>query len=275
MTPPIVERFVEWAQEREDVRAALLVGSRARMETPADEFSDFDIVVLAREPDPLLDDASWVAELGDPAITFVEPTPIGGLRERRVLYRDGIDVDFAVAPTGHVEELLDRGASTVVARGVRVLVDKDGLVAPLLDLPRRVSPSPTAEDLREAISDFWYHAVWIARKLRRGELFVAKCGCDGYLKALVLRMLEWHASGRDTWHGGRFLEQWADPRALAALRHSYAYYEPEDVARALGETMDLFAWLARETCERFAVAYPDDEESFARELVRTVLSRSA
>src|SRR5207244_90365 len=116
--------------------------------------------------------------------------------------------------------------------------------------------------------DFWYHAVWNARKLRRGELFVAKNACDGYLKALVLRMLGWRAAA-------------ATPGTAAASSSSgptRARSMPSAAPRVLRGggrracSMDLFAWLARETCGRLRVAYPDEEEPFARVLVRDVLS---
>jgi len=40
-------RFVAWAQMVEDIRAAFIVGSRARDDHPADDWSDMDIVFLS------------------------------------------------------------------------------------------------------------------------------------------------------------------------------------------------------------------------------------
>ena len=97
------------------------------------------------------------------------------------------------------------------------------------------------------------------------------CG-DGYLKRLLLQMLEWHARAAygwdyDTWHGGRFLEQWADPRAVQGLRQAFAYYDEDDVGRALLATMDLFRWLATETAQRLGYPYPAAAEERVTELV--------
>lgn len=86
------------------------------------------------------------------------------------------------------------------------------------------------------------------------------------MKRLLLRVLEWHAQATraaDTWHEGRFLEEWADERVIAGLRAAYAHYDAEDVARALAATMDLFAWLARETAERLGLAYNAAAETVA------------
>ena len=39
------KNFVSWAQAKEDIRAAFMVGSRARSDHPADEWSDMDIIL--------------------------------------------------------------------------------------------------------------------------------------------------------------------------------------------------------------------------------------
>jgi len=210
-----------------------VLGSRARTERPADEWSDLDVLVVAREPALLLQDADWIGELGPARITFVEPTATGDGLERRVLYDDGVDVDFSIVGLDELDRLsADAEVDEVVRRGIRILVDKDGRLS-RLDAARPAPPAawtpPSQEAFEELTSDFWYHAVWAAKKLRRGELFTAKAAVDSYMKRLLLRALEWHAHALDptvdTWHAGRFLEQWADPRAVNELRSAFARYD--------------------------------------------------
>jgi len=52
----------------------------------------------------------------------------------------------------------------------------------------------------------------------------------------MLQMMEWHARAAkgwtyDTWHNGRFLEEWADPYALKGLRETFAHYDEADIKR--------------------------------------------
>lgn len=42
----IIAGFMEMAKNDEKIRAALIVGSRARTEVPADEYSDLDLVAI-------------------------------------------------------------------------------------------------------------------------------------------------------------------------------------------------------------------------------------
>ena len=79
------------------------------------------------------------------------------------------------------------------------------------------------------------------------------------MKRLMREMTECHARAThgpdyDTWHEGRFLDQWADPRAVAGLTNAYAHYEESDVRRALWATMELFRWLSVETAERLGAS---------------------
>ena len=104
---------------------------------------------------------------------------------------------------------------------------------------------PAEATFLEVVNDMWYHAVWTAKKLRRGELWIAKRCCDEYLKALLLQMVEWHtlATKRpqvQMWFNGRFLETWADPRVLDRLRTAFTSNNQADVQRALFATLNLF-----------------------------------
>lgn len=273
----LLARISAWAHARPDIRAALVIGSRARSHRPADEWSDLDIVLLVDDPNPYINNTGWLTEIAAVKITFSEPLPIGAGRERRVLFDGGLDVDFAVIPADMVRQIPSAVAAEVFGRGFRVLLDRAGLADGLaVTEPEPARPLPTAAEFAEALSDFWYHAVWTAKKLRRGELWTAKWCCDGYLKRLLLKVVEWHAQvcqGRDhdTWHDGRFLEQWADHRALAGLGLVFAHYNEADIRRALWATMDLFRWLTKEISAQLDCPYPTAADEYATDLVGTIL----
>jgi aminoglycoside 6-adenylyltransferase len=275
-------RFVTWAETVPDLRAAVIIGSRARRERPADEWSDLDLLIVTTDPGYYISTTAWLDAIGAYWLTFVEATSDGAGQERRVLFDGGLDVDFAPVPAEELERLAsDPFAADLIRHGVRVLLDKDGVLTEALkqfSLPQPVESGP-AQPPGEArflnvINDFWYHAVWTAKKLRRGELWTAKGCVDSYLKwQCLLPMIEWHAHtvhGWDygTWFRGRFLEQWADPRVVEGLREAYGRYDADDLWRALLATMDLFRWLAVETAARLGYPYPTRAEEKTAALVR-------
>ncbi|MGH3065941.1 MAG: aminoglycoside 6-adenylyltransferase [Gaiellaceae bacterium] len=274
----VAAAVADWARERSDVHAVVVAGSQAREDMPADRWSDLDVILVVDDPAPYAADARWIEEFGVPVMTFVEATAMGGQRERRVLYETGEDVDFPLIPLA-TRDLLESIGDVVelFRRGYRVLVDKIDLEEQLRRIvatPRPATASPTQHDLTELASDFWYHALWAAKKLRRGEVFTAKGCLDGYLKARLVTLLEWHARAVDpdvdTWHDGRFLERWADPGALSALERAFAHYDVRDVARALWETIDLWQGLEEETARRLDSRVELDHADLRRRVAEVV-----
>jgi aminoglycoside 6-adenylyltransferase len=271
----VAAAVADWAGSREDVRAALVVGSQARRDTPADKWSDLDVALFVDDPRLLAEDATWVAEFGDPVLTFLEPTAFGDRVERRVLYESGEDVDYALLEALGWEAFVSLPEARVAAeRGYRVLYDELGLEAALRERSALTPAPEEAADLEELASDFWYHALWTAKKLRRGEVYTAISCLDGYMKARLATLLELHARAvdptADTWHGGRFLERWADPGALAALERAYAHYDLRDVARALWETIDVWQMLEEETARRLGLAVELDHADLRRRVAEVV-----
>ncbi len=271
----LIERFTQWANADEAVRAALVLGSRARQDHPADEWSDLDVLVFTRRPDLLIDSGGWTGGLGPIWLTFLERTGDGRSWERRIMFEGGLDVDVAIDPAELLDGLLQEGlppdVGDVIRRGVKVLVDKDGKLAQIQKLPLPSASyyhKPTETEFNNAAGDFWYHTVWSAKHLRRGELWWAKGGSDGHLKNLLKDMLEWHGRATrgedfDTWLRGRFLEEWADPRAVKQLEGAFAHYDSGDIARSLRVTMDLYRWLEDETSRLWGYSIPQEGEEKA------------
>lgn len=271
----VIDRMVTWARLRSDVRAALVLGSWARDDFAADRLSDLDLTMIVSETSAFLSESSWLLTFGDPCLSFVEPTAVGNFFERRVSFRDGRDVDFSLLPLEVVRQMAGREIPVELAdvfrRGFRILVDKDGLAAQLVDSthwPEKSARPPLESVWRETSHDFLYHVLLAAKKATRGELWVATSSCNGYLKNLLLRLIEWHAKARgcrDTWHKGRFLEHWAASEVLASLPSTFAQYSLDDVRRALTANLQLYEKIGHEIANVFGYEFPEEAYSFAVE----------
>ena len=280
----LIKRFLSWAEQEENIRAAVVIGSRARREDhPADEWSDLDLLVVAKDPRPLIESSEWLHNVGTLWITFVESTPGDEGFERRVLFEGGLDVDFAPVAAKDVRRMAGGRLPPLLAdifrRGRRFILDKDGLEELFPSVPAVIHTvsAPTESEFLNQVNDFWYHTVWTAKKARRGELWKAVSCCNMYLKNLLIQMLEWHTHAKrgpdvDTWMRGRFLEEWADPKAVAEFPKVFAYYNAEDVWRALFATMELFHVLATETAGLLNLSYPSLGEEKVRILVKTMFT---
>lgn len=270
----LIARLTAWAESNPDVRAAFILGSRARSDHPADAWSDLDVMVFARRQAQFIESAEWAAALAPHWLTFVE-RPTGEMWERRTLYEGGLDVDVAFVPAEWLDGLapgappaLPPDLADILRRGVKILLDKDGQLAPVVHGPlpeATLFQKPGEGEFVNAVSDFWYHTLWAMKHLRRGEVWWANSCVDMYLKGHLQRMLEWHARAIrgdqfDTWLRGRFMEEWADPRAVEQLRGVFAHYEAADIVRALRATMELYRWLEDETAARWSYTCPLEGE---------------
>ena len=261
-----------WARARDDVRGLILVGSLARTEAPADEWSDVDVIAFVDDPAPYLEGAGWLEELGRPVLTFVEDTIRPGLRERRVLLEGGVDVDVVLVPAAEAIGLIP-DATVLLGRGHLLLHDELGLAPHLAELVGPpAEPPPDEAALEQVCADLWYHGLWTAKKLRRGELWTALECLDTYLRYRLLALIRWRATlaGASPWHGVRFAEQWAGvPRDV--LASTFGGYDEREIARALWSLLDLARRLEDELRERLELP-PADRAEVAR-LIEAVQPR--
>ena len=124
----LLQRLAVWAAQRSDVRALALVGSWAYEEPHAN--SDVDIVLLTREPALFIDRDEWLGELG--ANALIRTANWGVITERRVAVANGLEVEIGVGtPAWASTDPVDAGTLRVVADGMRILHDPDGLLAAL------------------------------------------------------------------------------------------------------------------------------------------------
>jgi len=276
----ILEREIRtWAEQQDDVRALVVVGSRARTDRPADEWSDLDLMLFVTEPKRYATNTAWLSQFGEIWLHSYKMTGVGD-PEWLVLYAGGFKVDFLLASaTGNLTEMLFGSKYRfVTGRGVRVLVDRqEGANLGIIRKQKHLEWQKPDELLFSAsINQFLLLAYRATNMLQRGELWRAKMIIDGELRLLLLRQLEWQARAvngneYDTWHDGRFLEEWADPQAKAKIPLTFAPYDEVETSRALLQLIELAIELGKETAGLWHYDYPATNAAHFRDWVEMVL----
>jgi aminoglycoside 6-adenylyltransferase len=257
-------RFIEWAKTQDDFRAAFIVGSQARHDHPADQFSDLDIILFVNDVESRYQDESWLQEIAPLWLSQMGHT-INGEPERLVLFAGGFQVDFVFHPVEILPQFQQMVAAgnlpDTIQRGTRILFDKDGLL-PVLPKSIRIppAPQPTEMEFRQTLDSFWFNAVYCAKQLKRGELWLFQNGSGGMIWPL-LRMVEWqaravHGWDFDTWHAGKFIAEWADPQTFTALQGVFAHMQSDDSWRALQSRMSLMNDTAQKLAAALDYSYP-------------------
>jgi aminoglycoside 6-adenylyltransferase len=292
----IEHRLISWARNQKDIRALVVVGSRATPKTTRDAFSDLDVLLVAARPSSYVDEVNWLDQIERPWLTYVLQTPLGERIARGAVFREGqITVDFAVvgrwslpgamlllgalsrvpALASWIPSVLANQLAALAGMlraGTRVLVDKDGAAARLgrmaVSWPR--STRPSEREFADVVCTFWGSTFWTAKKLLRGDLW--RCTEGGRdVRHLLLQMVEWHARAihgwdYETWYLGRSIERWAEPRIVHALPCLLPGYDLSSQQRALVATANLFQWVSEETAARLGFSSYAPHEDYRRAL---------
>lgn len=252
----ILDRIVAWANGESNVRALVLVGSRAGDE-PTDEIADLDVQVYAETIEAYTGEEAWLSMFAPVWVCVRDEYRHGDLvvPTRLVVFEGGAKVDFALYPAEAASDV-DAGEPWR-----RILIDKDG-VAPDSERGRTTPEPPREEEFVRIVEEFWFEAYHVAKYLARGELWLAKAR-DWETKRFLLKMIEWHAgaeqeSGVDARPGGRLLHTWVQSYVWAGLDSAFSHFDADDSWRGLDATIELFRRLARETASALGTVYPDE-----------------
>jgi len=124
MIEELLFAVIEWAASQDDIRAVALVGSHARGAASAS--SDVDLLLLALDPQRYLDDTRWAGRFG--VIARQQAEDWGNVTSLRVWYADGCEVEYGWTTPRWAALPLDPGAARVISDGMRILLDRDGLL---------------------------------------------------------------------------------------------------------------------------------------------------
>src|SRR5215216_4699447 len=129
----VISKLVQWAEERDSIRAMLLTSTRAIPNALTDIFSDYDVVLIVQDIHPFFEDRSWLEDFGEVLVVYWDPIygdPDYDIEKvaNVTQYADGLKIDFTLWPVELLQKIAE--APTLLAAldaGYRVLIDKDNL----------------------------------------------------------------------------------------------------------------------------------------------------
>jgi aminoglycoside 6-adenylyltransferase len=257
-----IEKLTVWCRETNDVHAAILLGSQVRGESPGDEWSDVDILLLVDDPTPYLQANAWLDFLGERVCELVEETPLDWLKltwsVRRLLFADNRALDFSILPYARLDDVLALNAE-IHANGYRVIYAGDPedvttrVEASLAGLKLEGPKIPTQAELEQVVNDLLFQLIWAGKKVKRGELWVAVSAINQRISARLLRLVEYFIAGTPLANApiryeGRFLEQRIPAWLAEELPECYAKYDAFDAMQTIGHLIELIARLSAEIC---------------------------
>lgn len=124
----LIKDFSGWALTEDNILAVGLVGSYASGK--AREDSDIDLMIIVSDQQKYLKDEHWITRFGP--VEKIEDESWGRLKTKRVFYKNGPEVEFNFDTEEWVNPQ-DSGTRRVVTDGMKILVDKSGILQELLN----------------------------------------------------------------------------------------------------------------------------------------------
>lgn len=281
------QSFARWAASRPDVRAVVVIGSRARTDHPADEWSDLDLLVFTRQPAEYAGQTDWLASIGEVRFTARERITrddwvpflaiFSGMRKVDIVFTR---IPASCSPLDDLNQLLAASPYPYIfSNGVRVLYDQHPSNASL-ETPVELVYSPRLPSHGEFTNDvhlFWSYVIHTATLIRHAEWWRAAQLMQVELKSSLLTFIERQARlhfglEHKVWPRGCYLADWADPRVLAALPQCFFVNSSDDLWHALLAISELFHWLAVEIADGLGFIYPLSSEECARDWINNAYS---
>ena len=268
----VIGKLVQWAEERDTIRAMLLTSTRAIPNASVDIFSDYDVVLIVEDIRPFYEERSWLADFGEVLVVYwdpIYPDPEYGSQKfaNVIQYADGLKIDFTLWPVELLQKIVQAPAlTTELDAGYRILLDKDNLTAGMKPptYTGYIPVPPTDEVYQKSIEEFFSDAPYVAKCLLRDELLPAKWCLDYDMKHLYLRpMLEWrmeldHGWTMPTGALGKGLKKRLPTEIWDQLEDTFAGADIVDNWASLFDTIALFRRVAIEVGEGLGYIYPHD-----------------
>jgi len=269
-------RVLNWAHCQSDLEALIQIGSRVQPGTEVDAWSDWDYHLIVRDP-IRYQNANWLDRIAPCWSSHLEKTE-RGIVKLSVVFAGGWEVDFIPLAAWQMKlvysamahprlswlypkPLLDgiRNTRLIVRPGYRVLIGGSAWEKQLASLSA-IWPvaSFTAEVYLENLSGFWRHAVWVYKKIMRGEVRAALRWYHAELieRRQALLAEEARLAGRPARPEARKAEKWLDTRRLeqTAIETSP---DQRVLARALLAEIALFEEVSRSVAQTRGFNPPD------------------
>jgi len=283
----VFNTLIQWAEQRESIRAMLLTSTRAVPKAPVDFLSDYDVILIVDDIHPFYEDRSWLEDFGDVLVVYWDPiypdSEHGNEKTANVTqYADGLKIDFTLWPVELLQKIIQAPElQPELDAGYRILLDKDRLTEGMkLPTYRAYIPvRPTNEVYQLLINDFFTDVPYMAKCLLRGELLPAKWCLDYDMKHVHLRpMLEWLVGVKHNWSVptgslGKGLKKQLPLEIWSQLEDSYAGGNIQENWEALFRTIALFRQVAMEVGAGLGYEYPLELDQRVTTYVQNIQSQ--
>ncbi|MEJ5048378.1 AadS family aminoglycoside 6-adenylyltransferase [Chryseobacterium culicis] len=280
-----LEQIIHWAENNPDIRAVLLTSSLVNPYAPVDDFSDLDIELVFENRTTYESGNEWIKLFGDPISMIEEDDRVfeGKHAMKMVLYKDHVKVDFKLYQVAEfIEEINQETLPEDWDVGYKVLLDKDNLTKNLKSPTYQsiMIQKPTEKQFRQLINDFWWDTTYVAKCLKRGDIFYAKFMSENILRTdYLVPLIEWYIAGNHDWNTittnkhGRLFKKYLSQELWSTIEATFSDSNIEKNWQALSAYADLVHELGTSLAGKLYFIYPEKLEDEIRNYLKEVQTK--
>ena len=277
-----LEQIIHWAENNPDIRAVLLTSSLVNPYAPVDDFSDLDVELVFENRASYESENEWIRLFGEPISMIEENDSVfdGKHAMKMILYKDHVKVDFKLYQVSEfIEEINRETLPEDWDVGYRVLVDKDNLTKNLKPSTYQsvMIHQPTEKEFQQLMNDFWWDTTYVAKCLKRGDIFYAKFMSENILRTdYLVPLIEWYIAGNHDWNNittnkhGRLFKKYLPSGLWNKVEATFSGNDLEENWKALFACADLVHELGTSLAEKLHFIYPvkleDDIHNYLTEI---------
>ncbi|MDH6252601.1 aminoglycoside 6-adenylyltransferase [Chryseobacterium sp. H1D6B] len=281
-----LKEIIIWAEENPDIRAVLLTSSLVNPYAPVDEFSDLDVELVFENMKSYEIDKNWISNFGKP-ISMVEENETFFENKhamKMVLYDDYVKVDFKLYQKS---EFIKEMQAAILPEdwdvGYKVLVDKDNLTQSLKPPTYQsiMIKKPSEQRFQQLMNDFWWDTTYVAKCLKRDEIFYAKFMSENVIRTdYLVPLIEWYIADEKGWENittnkhGRLFKQHLSPELWKKVEFTFSGSNIEENWNALFASADLVHELGINLSEKLNLTYPIELENDIRKYLSDIRSKA-
>ncbi|ASW74629.1 aminoglycoside adenylyltransferase [Chryseobacterium piperi] len=277
-----LKQIINWAKENPDIRTVLLTSSLVNPYAPVDDFSDLDVELVFEGMKPYESDKKWIECFGTP-ISMVEEDETffdGKHAMKMVLYEDHVKVDFKLYEKSEfIKEVDGETLPEDWDVGYKVLIDKDDLTKELKPPTHQsiMIKKPTEQRFQQLINDFWWDTTYVAKCLKRDDIFYAKFMMEDVIRTdYLVPMLEWYIASEKEWNNittnkhGRLFKKYLSPELWKQVEATFSGSSIEDNWNALFACADLVHEVGTFLAKKIGSPYPLEMENKVRKYLNEI-----
>ncbi|CAI8909510.1 AadS family aminoglycoside 6-adenylyltransferase [Chryseobacterium sp. IT-36CA2] len=277
-----LEQIIHWAEKNPDIRAVLLTSSLVNPYAPVDDFSDLDVELVFENRTSYESGNEWISLFGDPISMIEEDDRIfeGKHAMKMVLYKDYVKVDFKLYQVSEfIKEINEENLPEDWDVGYKVLLDKDNLTKNLKPPTYQsiMIQKPTEKEFQLLLNDFWWDTAYVAKCLKRGDIFYAKFMSENILRTdYLVPLIEWYIAGNQDWNHvttnkhGRLFKKYLPDDLWNRVENTFSGSDIEENWKALFVFADLVHELGTSLTEKLNFIYPVKLENDIRNYLKEV-----